>query len=122
MTSSTRSSSTSHARTCCWVIFSRTSTVCIAHLRGLDLLHVRSKAGEGKGFPVPCQAGLRRDMVKYRRGEGVPALCLPGPQAAGTTSPIRVPDTTARGIQAEGLKKNQMSILGLLCLLLALIA
>src|SRR5437764_13356546 len=113
MTSSTRSSSTSHARTCCWVIFSRTSAVCIAHIRGLDLLHVRSKAGEGKGFPVPCQAGLRRAMVKYRRGERVPALCLPGPQAAGTRSPIRLPDTTARGIRAEGLEKNEIARLGL---------
>jgi hypothetical protein len=31
---------------------------------------VREKAAEVKGFPARCQAALRRDMVKYRRGEG----------------------------------------------------
>jgi hypothetical protein len=64
---------------------------------GIGLISVRSKARQGKGFPAPCQAGLRRDMVKYRRGEGglryasldhkpqarqVQLQCLTGPRGA----------------------------------------
>src|SRR6266513_2378507 len=107
MTSSTRASSTSHARTCCSIICSRASEVCIVWPRNWTYCLYVEKAGEVKGFPSRCQAGLRRDMVKYRRGEGVLALCLPGPQASGATNRIRVPDRTARQNQAEGLKKKE---------------
>src|SRR5258708_3542448 len=68
----------SQARTCCSIICS----LAVCTLRPLcDLLQYPEKGGKGTGFPACCQAAMRRDMLKYRRGEGVPALCWPGPQA-----------------------------------------
>src|SRR5205814_9940492 len=106
MTSSARASSTSHARTCCSIICSRASEVCIVWPRNWTYCLYVEKAGEVKGFPSRCQAGLRRDMAKYRRGEGVRALCLPAPQAPGATNRLRVPASTARYDQAEGMKEQ----------------
>src|SRR6516165_1018516 len=42
----------------------------------IGLIATPEKAGEVKGFLGRCQAALRRDMVKYRRGEALAGICL----------------------------------------------
>src|SRR5215469_7770933 len=68
---------------------------------------------------------MRRDMVKYRRGEGGAAICLPRLQSSRREKSNEKRRQPQRGSRAEGLRSTQMSIVGLLsllCLVFALTA
>ena len=95
-----------------------------AYLHSSDLTYCgRSERPQKvKGFPPPCQAGLRRDMVKCRRGVAAPRYACLGLRSAGTRSQTRAPHGRARNPGGRPEKNQMLPIVGLLCLLFALVA
>src|SRR4029077_14292952 len=88
------------------IICSRASAVSIARPSELDLLPNPAKAGEVTVFPAPCQAALRRDMVKYRRGERSPELCLTRPQFTWARQVESERPQILSGIPRQRLRRN----------------
>src|SRR5215831_3390863 len=88
----------------------------------IGLIATPEKAGEVKGFPGRCQAALRRDMVKYRRGEGLAGICLARQISHWRDKVESEAPAEPSGDPSGKLEKQKMSIAGLLSLFFALIA